>query len=103
MALLLTRVVLLVVVALLAGCDDRSPSAHPIGSPSVFDAARAQGRRATTFAEGMPRRCEHASAGRYAARHNPWTYFASATSRRNCSAHDLPAGTPTSGALRDAV
>lgn len=79
--------------------DDGPPSAHPVHGPSVFDLALATGHTATTYAESMPRPCALTSSGRYAVRHNPWTYYADAASRRLCAAHDVPLGTLTSGAL----
>jgi acid phosphatase len=79
--------------------DDRSPSVHPLHGPSVFDLALATGHTAVTYAESMPRPCTLTSTGRYAVRHNPWTYYADPASRRLCASHDLPLGTLTSGAL----
>ena len=70
--------------------DDGGPERHPIASASVFDAALARGRNAATYAEGMARPCQRQDAGRYATRHNPWTYFASPASRAACAKHDLP-------------
>src|SRR3954470_16809076 len=51
----------------------------------------------------MTGNCQLTSSGRYAVKHNPWAYFAGATQRANCRGHDVPAGTPGSGALHDAV
>ena len=68
--------------------DDRPPSAHPIRKPSIFGRAIKAGRTATTYAEGMTRRCERVNDGRYAVRHNPWTYFRS--ERTLCRRHDVP-------------
>lgn len=83
--------------------DDGPPSSYPLSTASVFDAAIAHGHTAATYAEGMTQPCQRSSSGPYAVKHNPWAYFASAASRRNCAAHDLPAGSPTSGALHDAI
>jgi hypothetical protein len=80
--------------------DDRSPAAHKIRGPSVFDQAIATHHSATAYAESMPSRCARVSSGRYAVRHNPWTYFAATRSRANCRHHDVPAGTVGAGALR---
>ena len=68
--------------------DDAPPSAHPIQEPSVFGRAVQAGRTATTYAEGMRSRCQLTNGGRYAVRHNPWTYFRS--ERRLCRRHDVP-------------
>jgi acid phosphatase len=83
--------------------DDRNPVAHQIGGRSVFDQALARHHTAKAYAESMPTRCALKNSGRYAVRHNPWTYFADATSRSNCRRHDVPAGTVSSGALHDDV
>jgi hypothetical protein len=79
--------------------DDDSPAAHPIHHPSVFDQALAAHETAKAYAESMPSRCGLTNSGRYAVRHNPWTYFADRRSRANCRHHDVPAGTTRSGAL----
>ncbi|MBA2953771.1 phosphoesterase [Nocardioides sp. MAH-18] len=68
--------------------DDAPPSAHPINAPSVFGSAVRAGRTATIYAEGMDTRCQRVNGGRYAVRHNPWTYFRS--ERRMCRRHDMP-------------
>jgi hypothetical protein len=68
--------------------DDAPPSAHPIRKPSVFGRAVRAGRTATTYAEGMTSRCQQVDGGRYAVRHNPWTYFRS--EHRLCRRHDVP-------------
>jgi acid phosphatase len=78
--------------------DDRRPAAHPLRGASVFGQALARHRTATTYAEGMTVRCQRHDTGRYAVRHNPWTYFPA--ERAACRRHDVPAGTPTRGALR---
>ncbi|HEU5035436.1 MAG TPA: alkaline phosphatase family protein [Nocardioides sp.] len=68
--------------------DDAPPSAHPITRPSVFGRTLRAGRTATTYAEGMTSRCQQVDGGRYAVRHNPWTYFRH--ERRLCRRHDVP-------------
>ena len=68
--------------------DDQDPAAHPVRSRSVFGAAIAAGRTAGVYAEGMPEPCYRENSGRYAVRHNPWTYFV--YERGPCVAHDLP-------------
>lgn len=83
--------------------DDGPPSQHPLHGASVFDQALALGRTARTYAESMPSNCRLTSYGRYAVRHNPWTYFADSRSRAGCARHDVPAGTPKAGAFRDDV
>lgn len=80
--------------------DDAGPATHHVTGASVFDRAIAHGRRAKTYAEGMPGNCSLADSGRYAVRHNPWAYFSDATSRANCQRNDVPLGTTSSGALR---
>jgi acid phosphatase len=83
--------------------DDQSPAHHPLTGPSVFDRAIAAGKSAKTYAEAMPSSCALAAAAPYAVKHNPWAYFADATSRANCRRFDVPMGTTSSGALRSDV
>lgn len=68
--------------------DDHGPSSHPVSGPSVFDLALEHGHTAKVYAESMTSRCQRASSGRYAARHNTWTYFPASTS---CARLDVPA------------
>lgn len=84
--------------------DSDPPSSHRLAGPSVFGQVIGRGGTARTYAEGMTRNCQPTSDGRYAVRHNPWTYFASARERAACLRHDVPSGTPARGALhRDIV
>jgi acid phosphatase len=83
--------------------DDGNPSAHRIRHTSVFDQAIKAHQSAKAYEESMPSNCHLTSTGRYAVRHNPWTYFAEPRSRANCRHHDVPAGTTASGALHDDV
>lgn len=83
--------------------DDSPPAAHPVQGPSVFDLALTSGRTARTYAEAMPTACSLVNSGRYAVRHNPWTYFNDAASRRACQVDDVPLGDLTTGALHDDV
>jgi acid phosphatase len=81
--------------------DDGPPSAHRIAGPSVFDEAITAGRTAKAYIESMPSPCDLSSSDTYAVRHNPWTYFADPADRVHCQAYDVPAGTPSAGALHD--
>ena len=54
--------------------DDKPPSAHPLTGSSVFGQALQNGRTARVYAESMRSRCSRVDRGRYAVRHNPWTY-----------------------------
>lgn len=83
--------------------DDASPAAHPLSGPSVFDQAISAGRTAEAYIEAMPSPCALSNSGRYAVRHNPWTYFADPAERADCRAHDVPAGTLSAGPLHDDV
>lgn len=68
-------------------------NAPKVGSAkSVFDQAIAAGKTAKTYVEGMPSNCSlvNNTTGKYAVKHNPWAYFASATSRANCNKFDVP-------------
>jgi acid phosphatase len=68
--------------------DDKDPSVHPVPATSVFGQALAAGRTAKTYAEGMDRTCRTTNLGRYAVRHNPWTYHVA--ERAACARFDLP-------------
>lgn len=68
--------------------DDLSPASHRLRGRTVFGQALARGKTAKVYAEGMPSRCALNSSGRYAVRHNPWTYFVQ--ERRACRRHDVP-------------
>ncbi len=81
--------------------DDRSPASHLLTGRSVFDVAA--GHTARTYAEAMSSPCQQTSAGRYAVRHNPWAYFSDAAARTACRTNDVPAGSPTSGRLRNDI
>ena len=83
--------------------DDANPSSHRLTGPTVFDRAIAAGRTAKVYAEAMPGPCGLSPSGRYAVKHNPWTYFRDTTSRANCQRFDVPSGTVSSGALRSDV
>jgi len=67
--------------------DDNNPSAHPLPAPSVFGAALRAGLTARVYADAMPSPCFLTSAGDYAVRHNPWTYFPA--EHADCATHDL--------------
>jgi hypothetical protein len=84
--------------------DDNLPVAHPLAGSSVFGQVLAAGKVAKTYAEGMTTACQVRSSGRYAVKHNPWLYFTMPVERAGCRRYDVPAGTPTNGALhRDIV
>jgi acid phosphatase len=85
--------------------DDKSPAKHPLGGPSTFGQVLAAGKVAKTYAQGMTRNCQQDQEKhkRYAVRHNPWTYFTDPAERQACERYDVPAGTPTAGALHDDV
>ena len=65
--------------------DDQDPAEHRLAGPSVFDVGAGE---AKTYAEGMTVPCQRENAGRYAVRHNPWTYFPEG--RAACEQRDLP-------------
>jgi len=69
--------------------DDRGPSAHRLHGASLFSQALAAHRTAKVYADSAPRNCALANSGRYAVRHNPWTYFVD--SRSACRRFDVPA------------
>ncbi len=76
-------------------CDPGAGCTYP--GPSVFGQALARGLTARSYEESMPQACDRSSSGNYDVNHNPWAYFPSETA--SCRADDVPAGTPTAGAL----
>src|SRR4051812_17226731 len=68
--------------------DDHGPAAHRLTGRSVFGQALRHHKTAATYADGMPEDCALANHGRYAVRHNPWTYFT--RERAACRKHDRP-------------
>ncbi len=82
--------------------DDGGPSSHPVSGPSVFDLALAHGHTAKVYAESMPSSCARSNDGRYAARHNTWTYFPGSAdcARLDVNADELDADV-AAGALPD--
>jgi hypothetical protein len=82
------------------------PDCHPgpgcaYPAPSVFGQALALGKTARSYEESMPRPCDRSDSGAYAVRHNPWAYIPGETAA--CRSGDVPAGTPSGGALALAV
>jgi phosphatidylinositol-3-phosphatase len=69
--------------------------------PTVFGQAIARGETARAYEESMPRPCDPADGGNYDVNHNPWAYFPDEA--RLCRADDIPAGTPSAGALASDV
>ena len=84
--------------------DDGDPSLHALRGRSVFGLAIAHGLTARVYADAMPSRCFLTSAGQYAVRHNPWTYFVD--ERAACRTFDTSmgrfAGDVRAGRLPDA-
>lgn len=70
--------------------DDKPPSAHPVSGTSVFGQALENGKTARLYAERMVNPCATVDRGRYAVRHNPWTY--QLDERASCRRHDVPVG-----------
>jgi acid phosphatase len=80
-------------------CRPGPGCAYP--APSVFGQALALGKTARSYEESMPRPCDRSDSGAYAVRHNPWAYIPGETAA--CRSGDVPAGTPSGGALASAV
>src|SRR4051812_39824987 len=70
--------------------NDCGPAQCPQNRNSLFAQIQHAGRAWRGYAESMPRNCDLASAGRYAARHNPAVYFTPV--RSVCKTHDVPMG-----------
>src|SRR6266550_1692550 len=80
-------------------CGPGLGCAYP--APSVFGQALGLGKTARSYEESMPRPCDRSDSGTYAVRHNPWAYIPGETAV--CRSGDVPAGTPSGGALASAV
>jgi phosphatidylinositol-3-phosphatase len=80
-------------------CGPGPGCAYP--APSVFGQALALGKTARSYEESMPRPCDRSDSGTYAVRHNPWAYVPGEAAA--CRSGDVPAGTPSGGALASAV
>jgi hypothetical protein len=80
-------------------CGPGPGCAYP--APSVFGQALALGQTARSYEESMPVPCDRSDSGTYAVRHNPWAYVPGETAA--CRSGDVPAGTPSGGALASAV
>jgi len=76
-------------------CDPGPGCTYP--GPSVFGQALAVGKTARAYEESMPAPCDQQNSGNYAVRHNPWAYVPAEAAA--CRAGDVPAGTPSGGAL----
>jgi hypothetical protein len=76
-------------------CPPGPGCAYP--GPSVFGQALSRGETAKAYEESMPQPCDPGFAGEYDVNHNPWAYFSSEAA--SCRADDVPAGTPSAGAL----
>ncbi len=77
---------------------DPGPGCSPAG-PTVWGQTLAAGETAKAYQEAMTSNCQTASAGTYAARHGPWSYFADPADLAGCQANDVPLGTTTGGSL----
>jgi acid phosphatase len=80
-------------------CGPGPGCAYP--APSVFGQALALGKTARSYEESMPSPCDRSDGGAYAVRHNPWAYIPGETAA--CRSGDVPAGSPSGGALASAV
>ncbi|HEX3393070.1 MAG TPA: alkaline phosphatase family protein [Acidimicrobiales bacterium] len=91
--------------------DDADPASHPLTADNLFRQVRASGRRAASYEEAMPGPCTLSPQGHYAVKHNPAAYYTGSGPERNgdgddraaCEADDVALGTPTSGALAQAL
>jgi phospholipase C len=89
-------------IALVAGStlgvtDDAAPSSHLLTGNNLFQ----QVATSKGYAESMPSSCLLGDSGRYAVRHNPYTYFTPI--RTQCQSRDVPMGTAASGNFHNDV
>ncbi len=83
--------------------DDDPPAVHPLTADNLFRQVRASGRQALSYQEAMPANCALDPKGNYASKHNPAAYYAGPEDRAACKTDNVALGTPTSGALADAL
>jgi phospholipase C len=82
--------------------SDCAPGDCSLGARSLFGQVTRSRQRWSGYAESMSHNCDHASYGRYAARHNPAVYFTAIA--RQCRRRDVRLGGvdgPLARALRD--
>jgi hypothetical protein len=81
--------------------NDCSPGGSCLSSANnVYRQQETNGATWRGYAESMTSNCQATNSGTYAVRHNPPPYY---TNLANCAIWDIPAGTTTSGNLRNAV
>ncbi len=68
--------------------DDHPPADHPLDGATVFGRAVSASRTARVYADAMTAPCQPVNGGRYAVRHNPWTYFPAEAAA--CRSDDVP-------------
>jgi len=90
--------------------DDAGPASHALTADNLFRQVRASGRQARSYQESMPANCALSPKGDYAVKHNPAAYYTGSVPERSgggdraaCATDDVALGTPTSGALADAL
>jgi phospholipase C len=84
-----------------AGCagSDADPPSCTTTANNVFRQVISTGARAKSYVESMTSKCQIASSGSYATKHNPWPYYIGTNDRTWCGTYDIPLGSSTSGAL----
>lgn len=84
-------------------CDDGTPANHQLTSDNVFRQVAVARKEWRQYAESMSKNCQptDGGAGGYLVRHAPPPYYLS--ERNRCPVWDVPLGTPSAGALHDAL
>ena len=87
--------------------NDSAPAYHKLSGQTVFGQARAAGKTAKVYADGMPSNCYGSNGGQsYVPKHNPWAYFTASAERTGCTSWNRPvaklAADITNGALPNA-
>jgi phospholipase C len=81
--------------------DDSPPAAHPLTTDNIFRQVRGAGLVSRSYEEAMTARCQLASEGRYAVKHNPAAYYVGEQDRDACVRDNIPLGEPASGPLAE--
>ena len=76
-------------------CFPSAQCSYP--APSVFGQVGAAGGTVRSYEESMPSPCDLSNSGNYDVNHNPWVYFPAES--KLCKQADVPAGSPSAGAL----
>jgi phospholipase C len=87
------------------GCNgsDADPPSCQTTANNIFRQLINHGLTTKSYIESMTSKCQYASSGLYATKHNPWPYYIGPNDQARCQQFDIPLGSTTSGALVDNI